>query len=60
MHEQALNATAQNRLKEFVELAQELVEVWQPCLDEHYPFEQSFDELVRDLLDWNRAVQGRE
>ena len=50
---------ARDKLKEFMEVAEELSEAWTPVLDQDYPFSKSFHEVVRDLIQWHGIVQSQ-
>ena len=50
---------ARDKLKEFMEIAEELSEAWTPVLDQGYPFSKSFHEVVRDLIQWYGIVQNQ-
>ena len=55
--ELALDATAKNDLRQFTKTAEDLSKHWRRILDEHYPFQRSFEEIVCELRQWNEHVQ---
>lgn len=58
--EMAKDASARNLLLQFAKIGQELSARWRECLNESYPFLESFDEMAAKITEWNQTVQNQE